>query len=74
MDEILIEKPEEEPMFFKVSNASENDDSYISWIKSTIGARWVDIVDENINMIRENRDGFIYRYNDITGDWDIDVI
>lgn len=74
MEEILIEKPEEETTLFKVSLDNESDDKYIQWIKSTIGARWVDIQGTGLNIIRENRNGTIYIYNDISDDWEIDVI
>lgn len=74
MEEILIEKPEEETTLFKVSLDNESDDKYIQWIKYTIGARWVDIQGTGLNIIRENRNGTIYIYNDINDDWEIDVI
>jgi hypothetical protein len=74
MDEILIERPQEEITLFKVSLDNESDDQYIQWIKSTIGARWVDVQDTGLNLIRENRDGTIYIYTESTDTWEIDVI
>jgi hypothetical protein len=74
INEILIERPEEAPTFFKVSLNNPNDESYIQWIKSTVGARWVDIQGNTLNLIRENRDGTIYIYNEDLDSWDIDVI
>jgi hypothetical protein len=74
MDEILIDKPEEEIVLFKVSSDIESDEQYIQWIKSTVGARWVDIQNTGLNLIRENRDGTIYIYTESTDTWEIDVI
>jgi hypothetical protein len=74
INEILIERPEEAPTFFKVSLNNPDDESYIHWIKSTAGARWVDIEGTTLNLIRENRDGVIYIYNESSDTWDIDVI
>jgi hypothetical protein len=73
-NEILIERPEEAPTFFKVSLNNPNDESYIQWIKSTVGARWVDIQGNTLNLIRENRDGVIYIYDELSNSWGIDVI
>jgi len=74
INEILIERPEEAPTFFKVSLNNPNDELYIQWIKSTVGARWVDIQGGLLNIIRENRNGIIYIYNELLDTWDIDVI
>jgi hypothetical protein len=74
INEILIERPEEAPTFFKVSLNNPDDELYIQWIKSTVGARWVDIQGTTLNLIRENRDGVIYIYNESSDSWDIDVI
>lgn len=74
MDEILIDKPEEEIVLFKVSSDIESDEQYIQWIKSTVGGRWVDIQNTGLNLIRENRDGTIYIYTESTDTWEIDVI
>jgi hypothetical protein len=73
-DIINIEQPEEAPTLFKVSLDIESDEPYINWIKTTIGARWVDIQNNGLNIIRENRDGVIYIYNESSDSWDIDVI
>ena len=74
INEILIERPEEAPTFFRVSLNNPNDESYIQWIKSTAGARWVDIQGDALTLIRENRDGVIYIYSESTDTWEIDVI
>lgn len=74
INEILIERPEEATTFFKVSLNNPNDESYIQWIKSTVGARWVDIQGNTLNLIRENRDGVIYIYDELSDSWVIDVI
>ena len=73
-NDILIEKPEEAPTLFKVSLNNPSDELYIQWIKSTRGARWVDIQGDALNLIRENRDGVIYIYSESTDTWEIDVI
>lgn len=73
-DIINIEQPEEAPTLFKVSSDIESDELYINWIKATPGARWVDIQNTGLNIIRENRDNVIYIYNESSDSWDIDVI
>ena len=73
-NDILLEKPEDAPTLFKVSLNNPNDEAYTQWIKSTIGARWVDIQGDTLNLIRENRDGVIYIYNESSNTWDIDVL
>jgi hypothetical protein len=73
-NDILIEKAEEAPTLFKVSLNNEFDELYTQWIKSTIGSRWVDVQDNGLSLIRENRDGIIYIYNESSDTWDIDVI
>jgi|LakMenEpi03Aug12_release.lakeMendotaPanAssembly.Ray.scaffolds.fasta_scaffold2344955_2 hypothetical protein len=74
INEILIEKTEEAPTLFKVSLNNESDELYTQWIKSTIGSRWVDVQDNGLSLIRENRDGIIYIYDELSDTWDIDVI
>ena len=73
-DIINIEQPEEAPTLFKVSSDIESDELYINWIKATPGDRWVDIQNTGLNIIRENREGTIYIYNESTDTWEIDVI
>jgi len=74
MEMIPIERPEDEPTFLKISTDLETDAPYIEWLKATVGGRWVDIVGGLLNVIRENRDGTIYIYDEATDSWEIDVI
>jgi hypothetical protein len=73
-ENILVNREEEAQTLFKVSLDNESNESYIQWIKSTIGSRWIDIQGDKLNLIRENRDGVVYIYDESSDTWDVDVI